>query len=182
MGTTSIILDIKSSSLINTQVIAVTKGKEKGSQKKKKKCWIKAKISSNVMKVLCPLVRKRANLADLRQVSREIHACKAAPYQPLGTWMSGWVHHALNDKSVSLHLNNAAYVLIHIFLLKSEILAHARQRAPLKKPWARSHWWALLVDTSAHMLSKLTAGAIKHTLCDSTEKDSWKSADFASVC
>ena len=29
------------------------------------------------------------------------------------------------------------------------------------------------------MLSKLTAGAIKHTLCDSTEKDSWKSDDFA---
>lgn len=62
------------------------------------------------MKVLCPLVRKRANLADLRQVSREIRACKADPCQPLGTWMSGWAHHALNDKSVSLRLNNAAYV------------------------------------------------------------------------
>lgn len=35
MGTTSIIHDIKSSSLINTQIIAVTEGKEKGSQKKK---------------------------------------------------------------------------------------------------------------------------------------------------
>lgn len=70
MGTTSVIHHIKSSSLINTQIIAVTKGKEKGSQKKKKALFkIKAKISSNVMKVLFPLVRKRANLADLRQVS-----------------------------------------------------------------------------------------------------------------
>ena len=33
MGTTSINHDIKSSSLINTQIIAVTEGKEKGNQK-----------------------------------------------------------------------------------------------------------------------------------------------------
>ena len=36
MGTTSVIHDIISSSLINTRIIAVTKGKEKGSQEKKK--------------------------------------------------------------------------------------------------------------------------------------------------
>lgn len=38
MGTTSINHDIKSSNLINTQIITVTEEKEKGNQKGKKKC------------------------------------------------------------------------------------------------------------------------------------------------
>ena len=37
MGTTSINHDIKSSNLINTQIIAVTEEKEMGNQKEKKK-------------------------------------------------------------------------------------------------------------------------------------------------
>ena len=43
MGTTSINHDIKSSNLINTQIIAVTEEKEMGNQKEKKKVLNKGK-------------------------------------------------------------------------------------------------------------------------------------------